>query len=828
MADKKPKSSEVLHVQADHGSTSVGSLNVDGNVGGSVVVGNNNVTTQITNNYYQQIVEKNTEKHEPDFWALKHPYPMPRNFTGRIAERAILTQWLNEDKENHLFILRALGGFGKSALSWQWITHDVDIKEFPKVLWWSFYEGDASFEHFIEETLKFLELDVPQGKRDQVDALLNAMQSQKVLLIMDGFERVLRAYSSMSAAYQGDQEPKIEDNQLDCVDVNAELFLKGICSLPNIKSKVLMTTRLTPRAIKPRGEFMLGCHEFELTAMQKADAVEFFHKQGIKGNRGEIESACEPYGYHPLSLRLLAGRILKDFENPADIAVAQKLKIDGDIIQHQHHVLEVSYNSLPQHEQKLLSMIACFRSPIELKTIEAIANDVTGQPLQNDLHDLVDRGLLHFGDKNKKFDLHPIMRRFAYDQLTASDRTATHARLVNYFETVPKTEKVKTLEDLAPVIELYHHMVRAGNLDEAWKLFRDRLHRTLYYQFGAYQLIVELLRALFLDGEDKLPRLKKEHDQAWALTVLANAYSLSGQPHHAVPLFEMVNALKEKTSDKKNLAIGLGNVADDQLKIGALNAAERNLRRAIELDKENEDIENEGSDNYDVGRVLVYCGKWNESGERFDTAEQIKKQSNHVQAQSVIWSYRALRFLLMAREAVGTNQSQIKNLKSSIECVQRALELADELTRTQYPIPRDYVRAYWLLGAAYRANNNLTLAEENLSKVLNLCRQINNVESEADILLDLARLRYAQGDFKDAQEKAAEALMITERSGYVLQGADVNLFLAQYALEQEKDKAKAKEYAVSALRLAYCDGPPYYYKVAYEEAERMLEMMNDE
>ncbi|MBK9600412.1 MAG: tetratricopeptide repeat protein [Anaerolineales bacterium] len=139
--------------------------------------------------------------------------------------------------------------------------------------------------------------------------------------------------------------------------------------------------------------------------------------------------------------------------------------------------------------------------------------------------------------------------------------------------------------------------------------------------------------------------------------------------------------------------------------------------------------------------------------------------------------------------------------------------------------PWDYVRAYWLLGAAYRANNELTLAEENLSKALNLCRQINLVDHEADILLDLARLRYAQGDFKDAQEKASEALVITERSGYVLQGADVNLFLAQYALEQEKDKVKAKEYAESALKLAYCDGPPYYYKVAYEEAVAMLERL---
>jgi tetratricopeptide (TPR) repeat protein len=191
-------------------------------------------------------------------------------------------------------------------------------------------------------------------------------------------------------------------------------------------------------------------------------------------------------------------------------------------------------------------------------------------------------------------------------------------------------------------------------------------------------------------------------------------------------------------------------------------------------------------------------------------------------------------------------------VKSAIQCAKRALELADEwqkITGRANPNPRDYTRGLWLLGAAYRLNNDLTLAEENLSKALNLCRQINLVEKEADILLDLARLYYAYGSryasqktreatrpsvevekyFQDALEKASEALVITERSGYVLQGADVNLFLAQYALEQEKDKAKAKEYAESALKLAHCDdGPPYYYKVAYDEAERVLEMMKDE
>ena len=79
--------------------------------------------------------------------------------------------------------------------------------------------------------------------------------------------------------------------------------------------------------------------------------------------------------------------------------------------------------------------------------------------------------------------------------------------------------------------------------------------------------------------------------------------------------------------------------------------------------------------------------------------------------------------------------------------------------------------------------------------------------------------------YSEAKSLAEEALLITERCGYVLQGADVNLFLAQYALEQEKDKVKAKVYAEEAKKLATCDGPPYYYKVAYEEAEAMLEKL---
>jgi hypothetical protein len=159
-----------------------------------------------TINVYPPAVEAEQPVPEiPSFWHIPYPYPMPPNFTGRSAELEMLDTWLT-DNQNRLFILCATGGFSKSALAWQWINTRVNPDEYPKLVWWSFYEGDASFENFIKETLEYLNVEVPPGQRQQVDALLKAMRTQNILLIMDGFERALRAYSSMNAAYQGDDE----------------------------------------------------------------------------------------------------------------------------------------------------------------------------------------------------------------------------------------------------------------------------------------------------------------------------------------------------------------------------------------------------------------------------------------------------------------------------------------------------------------------------------------------------------------------------------------------------------------------------------------------
>jgi tetratricopeptide (TPR) repeat protein len=811
-------------------SASAGGVVVGENMNQSVVVpGSNNV---ITVNYYTA----NGEQREMRTgWFFGHRYGDLATFTGRTNELNMLDEWLANDHEA-LLMIRALGGFGKSALAWTWFN-SVDRERWQTAVWWSFYEKESGFESFLSETLKHLGVEVKESTRQQVNDLLEAMRGTNILIVLDGFERLLRQYGRMDAALVSDDEDAdIDPSQRDCSSPLTETFLRGLSSA-GMRSKVLMTTRLCPRALESTdGKLLKACRDESLSAFSPDDAVTYFHKEGIAATRAEIIGVCSKYDYHPLSLSLLVGLINEDHEHRGDIEAVKNLEIFEDVRARRHHVLERAYESLAPERRDLLSKISCFRGSMEYAVLKKV---FPSPDLDKALLDLRKRGLLQYAGETQRYDMHPIVRHYAYDHFTDEKRRKeAHVELAMHFiDAMPVTNtNVKTLEDLAPVIELYHHMVRAGNLDEALKLFYDRLAKQLLYQFGAYQLRIELLRALFLDGEDKPPRLKRDDYQAWTLNALAGSYSMSGQSRRVVPLMEMYNAIYEKVGDKKNLAIGLGNVAIQQLVIGALSAAERNLRRYIELSRELE-IEDENADAWrDLGRVLSYRGLWKEAEDEFLTSQKLFEKEHNVQGQSVLWSYRALRFLLLAREAVGSNQSLIANLKSSIECAQRALELADEwqkITGHSNPNPRDCIDAYLFLGTAYRMNNELTLAEENLSKALNLCRQINAVDAEADILLDLARLRYAQGDFKDAQEKASEALMITERRGYVLQGADVHLFLAELAMKGQKsqvegqvsDKEAARKHAEEALRLATCDGGEYKYKVAYEEAERMLERL---
>jgi tetratricopeptide (TPR) repeat protein len=568
---------------------------------------------------------------------IAHPYPAQEHFTGRERERADLTAWLAGDA-HPLLALIAIGGMGKSALAWHWVQHDVPGGEPPLdgILWWSFYDRESGFERFLERGVAYAsggEMDAMGWPvRDRMECLCRLLREKRFLLVLDGFERLLRAYARMDAPYLADDIGGVGEQPQQCADPNVGTFLQWLAG-PGA-TKTLLTSRLFPHEL----EGLEGVARMDLTQMDPEDAVHFFQAMGIQGTRAEIQAACAPYGYLPLALRLLGGLVAEDPARPGDIAVATEYEITEDLRgKERHHVLERAYAALSDEARGLLSRVAAFRAPVGYGVLQALfgphpspaalrqaqgappsplpkvgrgegaggwgAGFPTERALKDALRGLLNRGLLSRQEGTGRYDLHPVVRRYAYDRL--ADKEGTHTRLRDYFAAVPEPERVESLDDLASVIELYHHTVRAGQVDEARHLFYARLNKPLYYRFGAYATFIELQSALFANGDFEKPLLDDEGGIARLLNDSANCYSLSGQPGRAVPLFEASNAIDEKRGDKRGVAVGLGNLADDQLKIGALAAAEESLQRAIEIYVGLEDRGDEASLHQEFGMLLA-------------------------------------------------------------------------------------------------------------------------------------------------------------------------------------------------------------------------------
>ncbi len=721
-------------------------------------------------------------------------YPMHENFVGRKQEREILTNWLRKDSHPMLALI-AMGGMGKTALAWHWLMEDIKgSDEQPrKILWWSFYDSEAGFDRFLRKAIEYFSDDeVDWNKlastREKMEFLYEILSKNRYLLMLDGVERVLRNYYNLGSPYQGDEIKEEERGDFrSCIEPNCGMFFQWLAS-GDTKTKALLTSRFYPKEL----DGLEGGLRKDLKQMDKEDAVEFFHRQGVKGTRAEIEIACESVGYHPLYLRLLSGMIVCDPKNPGDIQEWMKYDLIPELKGKEgHNILELAYNSLDKKKQEFISKLSAFRNPMDWEAI-VIFNEFGGEgKLNKVLIELVDRGMLLRDKKSNKFDLHPLVRKYCYDRLRYKE--GVHGELIDYFAVIPEPEKTESIDDLAPAIELYDHMVRAGKYDEARKLFENRFVEPLY-RFGAHQTTIELLRALFPDGEYKPSILKNEEDQAWTLNTLAISYAYSGQYIRAVRLFETANESGEKRGDTKNVAIGLANLAYmAQIPIGALDAAESNLRRSIEICHEIKQEVRETIHHSELGRLLAYQGKFKESENELTIALDIFAKSG------VIWAYRSLCALLMS------------SAEEALERARKARELADV---TKFEI--DIIRAEWLLGASHLMKGNLSEAEEHLNEALIRDRKINMVDYESNILLELAKLKFKQNLKQEALKFASEAMQIADRCEYRLKQADIHNFLAEFYLDAG-DLPKAREHGESAKERAGCG-----YVPAMEKAEKLL------
>lgn len=322
------------------------------------------------------------------------PYGLETALHGREQELALLDDWFQRDDGHPLLAVIGLGGQGKSALVWLWQKQlQANRLAPPLVVWWSFYERDGTMRALLAELLAHFGED-PGGLnlRQAVEHLRRYLQRTPVLLVLDGAERLLRAYQGDSDRV-AEQESWAREEMRRCVDPAAGVLLQWLAETGVTQTKTLLTSRLFPQELAGRsGLGLVGVRRYDLTGLNGAAALALFRELGIGATRAEVEAVCAPLGYHPLSLRLLARAIRYSPTAPNDVQAAADYDPTSDLLGKREHVLRRAYDNLPPTAQKLLSQLAAFRGGVGWRVLADVFGG-GGRVLQRDLQLLEERGL---------------------------------------------------------------------------------------------------------------------------------------------------------------------------------------------------------------------------------------------------------------------------------------------------------------------------------------------------------------------------------------------------------------------------------------------------
>ncbi|MBZ0284448.1 MAG: DUF4062 domain-containing protein [Anaerolineae bacterium] len=428
---------------------------------------------------------------------IAHPYTLLQTsqLFGRQTELNLLTDWVAKPDSDvyqaRILNIVAIGGMGKSALTWKWFNDIApqEMKPLAGRLWWSFYESDASFENFVIRALAY----VTQTPRDAVEkmnpiehesALLKALNEKPFLLVLDGLERILVAYARMDAAYLKDDDldeqtanrvagalytltpnpsssgrgesenPSVPREAFytqhllrKTADPRAGNFLR---KLANVKqSRILVSTRLYPADLQTvTGGCIPGSFASFLVGLGDDDALALWRAMGVSGSRDVLLPMFKTFDNYPLLIRALAGEVSRFRKAPGDFDEWRRTYPDFNpmslpLVQVKSHVLAYALQGLDENERKVLHTVAAFRMPATYDTLIALLvgenkQYQTEQQLDEVLSDLEDRGLLGWDKRANRYDLHPIVRGVVWGELSSNTKTDLYEDLVYYFVEIPE------------------------------------------------------------------------------------------------------------------------------------------------------------------------------------------------------------------------------------------------------------------------------------------------------------------------------------------------------------------------------------------------------
>lgn len=210
------------------------------------------------------------------------------------------------------------------------------------------------------------------------------------------------------------------------------------------------------------------------------------------------------------------------------------------------------------------------------------------------LRELEKRGLLQWDRQKNTYDLHPVVRGYAFDVLEQPERVDICGLIADHFRSKPADRygETKTLEDVQQSMNIFRALVQAGRLNDALQFYRGDFANALSYSIEAYHEIVALLKPLFPDGFAQLPsRLYWTSDQSYLLNNAAVALIMLGRlPEARGALTVKLRLNLRDDRDQQHLRVCLTNLGETLRDENKLAQAQAAFELAFELTEVSEDL----------------------------------------------------------------------------------------------------------------------------------------------------------------------------------------------------------------------------------------------
>jgi tetratricopeptide (TPR) repeat protein len=741
---------------------------------------------------------------------IAHPYILTRQFFGRTHELTLLNGWAQSSYTT--MVIDAIGGVGKSALTWEWF-HSDQIKQFDGAIWWSFYESDSAVANFIRYTLAYITGKSPQefdhySYEDRERLLLGYLKEKKYLLVLDGIERIFVAYHRLDASQVTDDQinDTEERNRRCCTDPRHGELLKKLNEC--VPSKILISTRLIPADLQDRsGKLLPHVCKHHLNGLSRKDALALIRHLGVYGEDETLAGFMEQFGNHSLLIGVLAGRINDYRPSPGNFEAwyaveGYALQLgEIDLKQRRTNILQYALKGLSPELRKFLSQIAAFRYPLDYETISAFNPYLSTKPAreaQSQLHiglsELEDRGLLQWSRETNRYDLHQVVRAYAFEDLKDDDRVSTFQQISNYFEIkqITDLDKVKELHDLHRELEIFYALVGAKLYNRASDIYRDYLRDVLYFRLGAYHTIVELLTSLFEHHSlDNLPMLSPEWRQSTCLTSLGNALYRLGETKRAWSLRERVLKINLDSRDISRIGISLRNYAISLEDEGYLASALEVRQIAKELAAAGDDHDGVAKSNLFLISSYSQLGQWDNVEATYKTF--IEETPRY---RSTFWLSRAYCYYteMLFHRGMDVTNALDQARKSAFESEN----------------PTSINTVHYLDGELALKNRQFDEALKHFQNMHTLAQKTGTFSDTQKALGATARVYAAQG-------KALEVEEILIGGIPDLDAAEVHFQLGNHE--------KASEHAVKAYQWAWADGETFVRHYELQRARELLEKL---